>query len=555
MRRVASLALATALGAGLFVWLRDPAPDPGAVAVGSDARDERPRDAPLARAEPLRTAIEAPVAPAPAASAPHAPAPTPPASDARALVHGRVTTTDGAPIEAALVSLTSASKTVVATDADGLYSLEPAFGWTACGAVVASHPEYVTSSAPIDAQSLEEAGARNVRVDLVLVRGRSVVVSVQDERGAPIDRAHVRLCEASEHDAGRIAALVEDLVAISSRQNASLLVAAGITSESGTARLQVTPGSFELQVRADGFVPELDRRVAVADDSEEPRIEVVLSRGNRLVGRVVDAADGSAVEGARVLVWDTRMLQRSESGPDGTFEQAGLGLDRTRVDLAVSHPSYAAAWLARWPVHDPPLVELRRDRLFHARLVDDATEDELVGSLVVTHVLPDVLRHTSVLSRFVAPAAAIELEGGVLSVHVPERVSELVLEHELYEREVVDVPAQGPLPSEVTLRMRPVRELVLEIVDGDTGEPLRAAVQLFAFVPGAEAHWVHSSRQLPLVPSEQPGVFRLRSDLIHRDEGARLYVRHGGYRDAQVEYHEPGGDPPPVLRIELIPLE
>lgn len=118
------------------------------------------------------------------------------------------------------------------------------------------------------------------------------------------------------------------------------------------------PGKFVVEAVADGYAETFSNTVTVAPEQTLEGVEVRLSRGGTLRGRVVDG-DGKPVRGALVVTHDddwiddpfTRSLgdynptlattQDARTNARGEYELTGL--NAALYQVAVSHPDYSSA--------------------------------------------------------------------------------------------------------------------------------------------------------------------------------------------------------------------
>jgi protocatechuate 3,4-dioxygenase beta subunit len=123
----------------------------------------------------------------------------------------------------------------------------------------------------------------------------SVAGIVVDAEGSPVENARVRIRDG--------AATTESFTGGDGRFRVAL-------SASGVSR--------DASIDAEGFAPR-GFVVGALEAGEERRLDVVLSRGATLRGRVVDGETGSLVRGATVTLESERALLATARADDGTF--------------------------------------------------------------------------------------------------------------------------------------------------------------------------------------------------------------------------------------------
>ncbi|MBM3269849.1 MAG: carboxypeptidase regulatory-like domain-containing protein [Candidatus Sericytochromatia bacterium] len=106
----------------------------------------------------------------------------------------------------------------------------------------------------------------------------------------------------------------------------------------------LTAGTYRLRVSAPGYVTKLQdlaiaARTKSGQKTEDTKVEVVMEPGaGEIVGRVVDAASGAALPGARIQAGD----ELAFAGADGAFRLAGLAPGSIH-SVAIRKTGYAAA--------------------------------------------------------------------------------------------------------------------------------------------------------------------------------------------------------------------
>jgi hypothetical protein len=113
----------------------------------------------------------------------------------------------------------------------------------------------------------------------------------------------------------------------------------------------LSPGEYALTVSAEGLKPGKVSRISVTVGETTDVGTIVLGRGGRIQGTVLDP-EGGPVAGASVTGFPASFETVATSDARGRFELSGL--EEGVIDLRVSHPDYADAF-----VRD---VELRSER-------------------------------------------------------------------------------------------------------------------------------------------------------------------------------------------------
>jgi hypothetical protein len=132
----------------------------------------------------------------------------------------------------------------------------------------------------------------------------------------------------------------------------------------------VGPGLFQVRFRHALFQPldHSDVRTRGADDFQQ--VDVVLSLGVRLSGRVVDEA-GRPVEGAKLVAGNGTSAGTATSAADGSFTVSGL--TDVPANLSAERPGYGSALLRNVPGNSNGLVlRLPKPGTLFGRLQIDA---------------------------------------------------------------------------------------------------------------------------------------------------------------------------------------
>ena len=245
-----------------------------------------------------------------------------------AVVTGRVLLPDGSPAAGALVrlrntdaerfSFSASTDRQVFARADGRFlmdSVAPGSGWH----VLARLPGFVGGTAgPFEIGRSGQATSPNV----VLTAGVAIEVVVHDELGMALSDVTVSVKDR------RSIYLEWDPMDIEDHSR--------VSGADGVATLgPLAPGTHELRVSADGYVPYATRVDLASDDRGPVRKDVTLSRGRVIQGRVLDESD-QPVEGARIqIVSESAPAETVLATSDGSgrFEASGLVPAAVRLEV------------------------------------------------------------------------------------------------------------------------------------------------------------------------------------------------------------------------------
>lgn len=115
-------------------------------------------------------------------------------------------------------------------------------------------------------------------------------------------------------------------------------------------------GTWRVEAKADGYAPTLSEPFIITGGNQAPEVRVRMSRGGVLTGRVLSAADGKPVEGARVSTLDNDYIPNPLSAllgdatprstakrftatdKDGRFTLTGLNPEF--YQLEITHPQF-----------------------------------------------------------------------------------------------------------------------------------------------------------------------------------------------------------------------
>ncbi|HVO30739.1 MAG TPA: carboxypeptidase regulatory-like domain-containing protein, partial [bacterium] len=242
-----------------------------------------------------------------------------------ATITGRVTNPDGTPAAGALVALYVSWREEdgpggpgprVEAGADGTYRVEHVLPGSGFVAAATSDAE---AAAPITI-----ADAHEIHADLSLVAGAEISGRVEDESGAPIAGATLRV---------RAVGLSAERDAIASRVRGELRRREGTASDSdGRFHLRglMKPGPYEVEATA----PTGEHAQASAQPGDAG-VRLVVVRGGAVAGEIV-ARDGTPanVEG---MVWIEGPGGRDASGfSAGSFREEGFSAGEYDVDVSVN---------------------------------------------------------------------------------------------------------------------------------------------------------------------------------------------------------------------------
>ena len=139
------------------------------------------------------------------------------------------------------------------------------------------HVQAMEAAFGIAGTSVTLEDARPAHVELTLQEGAALVGRVRDVQGGPVMEAKIFAMQPIE-GAG-----------------AQLGTARAVSDEAGAFRARVRPGDVVLRVTAQGYADAFVRAHAPASD-----LDIALVPAARLIGQVVNAADGAPVAGAQV---------------------------------------------------------------------------------------------------------------------------------------------------------------------------------------------------------------------------------------------------------------
>ncbi len=166
-------------------------------------------------------------------------------------------------------------------------------------------------------------------IDIALGRGGCIIGRVTDAQGAPIEGATVSLggpvWADGSHGPGH------DGVPPHGETSPPEPGSGGVTGPDGTYSLcGLAPGDYNVWVYAEGFLPEFypdaacwedAQFVTVPGDGDVSSIDLVLSRGGRIEGRV--GGEGATSEGAWVHAWPMFDESEDDDDPNGHDDPNG----------------------------------------------------------------------------------------------------------------------------------------------------------------------------------------------------------------------------------------
>lgn len=162
------------------------------------------------------------------------------------------------------------------------------------------------------------------------------------------------------------------------------------------------PGSYVVRVVADGYAPSYSEMFVIADGEDGPFVEVRLTEGGRISGRVVDARSGKPVVGATVSTQDNRYVEnpltnllgsripRRTTARSVTTDSEGrfllTALEAGEYQLQITHPDYPARILQDIELADGgrtavPDVSMQAGGSVRGHVFDGASEP-LAGATV-----------------------------------------------------------------------------------------------------------------------------------------------------------------------------
>ena len=301
------------------------------------------------------------------------------------------------------------------------------------------------------------------------------------------------------------------------------------------------PGRYRLRVSADGFLRHEERVDAPVSD-----LLVQLSRGGRIIGRVVDRETKEPVEDFSVEgAYDVRPSFRSkrwwpeEHYPGGRFEKAGL--EYGTYDISVIAPGYAAETFRGICVEEDEgveelLFELSRGATLEVTVVSAAEKQPVEGAQVFPFFVWDYFPRPSVTNA----KGQCELE------HLSPGWETIVIRHDEFSEKRVAMEIgedEQRKAIEVALSKGGVPIYGRVVTGGEKPEPVAAAtVQLDrwdfergTFLCGAGD-----------VTTDQAGEFRFGYFPPGRYE---LKVEHGDLAPIKLEKSFPEGWNEPLLIV------
>ncbi|MEM7231087.1 MAG: carboxypeptidase-like regulatory domain-containing protein [Planctomycetota bacterium] len=151
----------------------------------------------------------------------------------------------------------------------------------------------------------------------------------------------------------------------------------GVKDEEGRFSLDLPSGSYELDVRADGFV-RTALKIQVAAGQIREGVEILLPEGFKVAGRVISAETQQPVPGARITLFRAAADGSSEGGRDGSIASSTarpIGRpERSRDDGSFSFPEMDAGSYE---------IVVRHGSFTTFRRVVDLTADGLQGGLTL----------------------------------------------------------------------------------------------------------------------------------------------------------------------------
>jgi hypothetical protein len=281
---------------------------------------------PLALLPALAAAAPLPAQAPPAAPAPASPAPEQPAKKAAVQIHGTVVDEENKPVAGAVVSgwatatiqqppapvMTFPSVPDATADADGAFRVEISGGYGELVVTLRARRGHAFTARPVELRG--EALSKPVTLQVSPRNARAARVRLLDEGGKPVAGAAVAVLHNPGGPAvgGPAGGRAVELPGNAPR-------APDAEGRFETPRCLAPDGSYQLEVKAAGFLTEKTPRKPGVDPGPLDFGDVVLRRAHTLEGRVVDRA-GKPVAGARVVRADSRQRSDAVTDADGRFK-------------------------------------------------------------------------------------------------------------------------------------------------------------------------------------------------------------------------------------------
>jgi uncharacterized GH25 family protein len=203
-----------------------------------------------------------------------------------------------------------------------------------------------------------QVGEMNVQVDMV--KQACIAGRVFDSEGSPVASF-----------TGSALRTSPDLGATPIFEATSIENTFNKTADGAFELCGLDPGTYAVQISAAGYAPTLSESFTVAEGQPLPTINVRLTRGGTIKGRVLDSS-GAGVAGARVssrdniddgmagffggMISTTATSRETRTGPEGAFELTLLNPGVYRI--VVEHPRYAMESITDLHVGDGTPVDV-----------------------------------------------------------------------------------------------------------------------------------------------------------------------------------------------------
>ncbi len=368
-------------------------------------------------------------------------------------------------------------------------------------AKAAGFPELLVPGVEVVSDAAIDAGDGAAAVDLgtvVLEPGVLLSGRVLDSGGEPVAAAQLSVRNADG----------EQIVV---QRAASLWFASAVSRPNGSFHIDGLPRDSRLilLVSADGFLP---RELAVTTGDEDQRLDVELSRGTRVSGRVLDP-DGRPAPGARVDLVAGPEMQRLntstsrtlESDVEGRFEASGLQPGQYAISARLG-ATESESLLRQVPASGlgDVVLELRHRAALAVTVTDDQGESIAGVFVVLTAEAPERMYNDFQRTDGDGVALFQPLEAG--SYRLAARHRQLGS-----AQATVDVEAIGD-PQPFELRLEPPEEEGAPLeVSGRVIDPAGLPVQgASLWLAGASSSGTESGADGQFILMASPGEYRLR---------------------------------------------
>ncbi len=309
-------------------------------------------------------------------------------------IAGTVVDQDGKPVEGANVVCTDRADLTTSTEKDGRFKLP--LGADGCKAV-AMHPEF----SPSREQRVDAGRTTELRMGA----GGSIEGLVVDERGAGVTPVLVA---------------VESFVATGGAATAPKpnRRAKSFEAKNGSFTLaKLAPGKYVLTASAEGRPPAHSDPVDVESGRAVRGVKIILARGGRIAGRVVDHETKKPVPGA-VVSLDSTTDSQANGVKNATTDEAGAftldGAPAGPFSLRVAHLDFntkVVPSLTSTTSGTPPRVEVEL-----TRRADAGVEAQVGGIGVHISPLADALHVLFLIPNGPAAQAGLQMMDEVVRI-------------------------------------------------------------------------------------------------------------------------------------------